>query len=91
MLVENTRKNQMLQQAVASLVIDNMYVSKEFIEELMKVDKGEKTYEEIRQEIIKKHARQRILLSRFRCFDKMEAEIKLIEDRKVIRNNNRKI
>ena len=57
MLVENTRKNQMLQQAVASLVIDNMYVSKEFIEELMKVDKGEKTYEEIRQEIIKKHAR----------------------------------
>lgn len=42
MLVENTRENQMLQQAVASLVIDNVYVSKEFIEELMKVDKGEK-------------------------------------------------
>jgi hypothetical protein len=37
---------------------EEMYFSEEFIKELLKVSNGEKTTEELRQEIIKKYARQ---------------------------------
>lgn len=58
MVVENTKSNQQLSQVIASMAIEEMYVSKEFIRELMKVSNGEKTTEQLRQEIIKKYARQ---------------------------------
>ena len=57
MLVENTKENRELQQAVATMAIEGMYFRKEFINEMLKVSKGEKTTEQLRQEIIKKHAR----------------------------------
>lgn len=57
MIVENTKENREIRDAVASLAIEDMYVSREFIEELMKVSRGEKTSEELIQEIIKKYAR----------------------------------
>lgn len=53
MLLENTEANRQLAQAAASLAIEDMYVSKEFMKELVKVANGEKTSEELRQEIKK--------------------------------------
>ena len=57
MLVENTSSNRKLAQVIASMAIEEMYVNKEFLKELLKISKGEKTTEELRQEIIKKYAR----------------------------------
>ena len=57
MIVENTKENRQIRDVAASMAIENMYVSREFIEELMKVSRGEKTSEELIQEIIKKYAR----------------------------------
>lgn len=58
MVVENTDANRKLAQVIASMAIEEMYVNKEFATELMKVSNGEKTTEELRQEVIKKYARQ---------------------------------
>ena len=44
-----------VKKVVATMAIENMYLSQEFVEELEKVAKGEKTSEELRQEVIKKH------------------------------------
>jgi hypothetical protein len=58
MVIENTDSNRKLAQVIASMAIEEMYVNKEFMKELIKVSNGEKTTEELRQEIIKKYARQ---------------------------------
>ena len=58
MVIENTKSNQQLAQVIASMAIEEMYVSRDFMQELLKVSKGEKTTEELRQEVIKKYARQ---------------------------------
>ncbi len=58
MVVENTKQNQTVAQAVSSMAIEEMYVSTEFVLELIKVANGEKSSEELRQEVIKKYARQ---------------------------------
>ncbi len=42
---------------VATMAIENMYLSSSFVKELMKVSCGEKTSEQLRQEVIKKYAR----------------------------------
>ena len=57
MIVENTESMKKLQNVVATMAIENMYLSKEFVEELIKVSNGEKTSEELRQEVIKKYVR----------------------------------
>lgn len=57
MVIENTKPNQQLAQVIASMAIEEMYVSQEFMQELLKISKGEKTTEELRQEVIKKYAR----------------------------------
>lgn len=57
MVIENTKQNQQLAQVIASMAIEKMYLSPNFIKELLKVSKGEKTTEELRQEVIKKYAR----------------------------------
>lgn len=57
MVIENTKQNQQLAQVIASMAIEKMYLSQNFIKELLKVSKGEKTTEELRQEVIKKYAR----------------------------------
>lgn len=58
MIVENTKKNQSIKQVVSSMAIEDMYLRKEFVVELIKVAKGEKSSEQLRQEVIKKYARQ---------------------------------
>ena len=57
MLVENTKENRDLKRVTASMAIENMFFSESFIKEMIKVSNGEKTNEELRQEIIKKYAR----------------------------------
>lgn len=58
MLIENTVKNRYINNVAATMAIENMYLSKSFVEELIKVDKGEKTLEQLRQEIINKYIKQ---------------------------------
>lgn len=53
MLIENTKQNRAVQSVVATMAIENMYLSKEFVNELIKVANGEKSSEELRQEVIK--------------------------------------
>lgn len=57
MVVENTKATESVRNVVATMAIEDMYLSKEFVIELIKVAKGEKKSEELRQEIIKKYAR----------------------------------
>ncbi len=59
MVVENTEKNREIKDVVATMAIENMYLSKDFIKELIKVSNGEKTSEQLRQEVINKYARTR--------------------------------
>lgn len=55
MIVKNTKGAEDVKKVVATMAIEDMYLSKEFVEELIKVANGEKTSEELRQEIIKKY------------------------------------
>lgn len=57
MLVENTKNNKTVINVVATMAIEEMYLSEEFVSELIKVANGEKTSEELRREVIKKYAR----------------------------------
>lgn len=57
MIVENTKKTESVRNVVATMAIEDMYLSKDFVAELLKVAKGEKTSEQLRQEVIKKYAR----------------------------------
>lgn len=42
---------------VATMAIEDMYLSREFVDELVKVANGKRTSESLRQEVIKKYAR----------------------------------
>lgn len=57
MILENTQKNRDIRYVTATMAIENMHLSKDFIAELVKVSAGEKTSEELRQEVIRKYAR----------------------------------
>ncbi len=57
MILENTQKNREIKKVVATMAIEDMYFSENFLNEIVKISKGEKTYEELRQEVIKKYAR----------------------------------
>lgn len=47
----------MVRQVVATMAIEDMYLSKDFIEKLEKIANGELSSEEVRQEVIKKYVR----------------------------------
>lgn len=57
LVVENTKENRALQQVVATMAIEDMYFDKDFLGKMLQVSKGEKTTEEIIEEIKKKYAR----------------------------------
>ncbi len=57
MTIENTKKVRDIRNVAATMAIENMYLSKAFVEELLRVANGEKTSEELRQEVIRKYAR----------------------------------
>ena len=56
--VKATKETMALRDVAATMAIENMYLDKEFVEELLKVERGEKTSEELRQEVIKEYGRQ---------------------------------
>jgi hypothetical protein len=57
MILENTKDNQELKRVSATMAIENMFLSRDFINEMLKVSSGEKTTDELRKEVIKKYAR----------------------------------
>jgi len=57
MTIKNTKSARDIRNVAATMAIENMYLSKAFVEELVKVSKGEKTSEQLRQEVIRKYAR----------------------------------
>ncbi|MBR6835510.1 MAG: hypothetical protein IKM72_05845 [Oscillospiraceae bacterium] len=57
MVVENTKAASDVKEIVATMAIENMYLKKDFVLELIKVANGEKSSEELRQEVIRRHAR----------------------------------
>ena len=56
MIIENTEAGRIVQRVAATMAIEDMYVSKEFIEKLLKVSNGEMTSEELRKEVLKEYA-----------------------------------
>ena len=56
MIIKNTEAGRKVQQVAATMAIEDMYVSKEFIEKLLKVSEGEMTSEELRKEVLKEYA-----------------------------------
>lgn len=56
MIVDNVKATKSVNNVVATMAVEDMYLSKSFGEELIKVAKGEKTSEELRQSVIKKYA-----------------------------------
>ena len=57
MTIKNTKTTRAIKSVAATMAIENMHLSKAFIEELVKVSNGEKTSEQLRQEVIRKYAR----------------------------------
>lgn len=58
MFIKNTEAGRIVQQVAATMAIEDMYLSKEFIEKLLKVSNGEMTSEELRQEVLKEYAQE---------------------------------
>ena len=58
MIIKNTEAGRIVQRVAATMAIEDMYVSKEFIEKLLKVSNGEMTFEELRKEVLKEYAQE---------------------------------
>lgn len=57
MIIENSEAARAVCKVAATMAVENMPLSKEFVLELLKVEKGEKTSEQLRQEVIRQYAR----------------------------------
>ena len=55
--MENINAIRQVENVVATMAIENMCPPREFIVEMMKIAMGEKTSEEVRQEVLKEYAR----------------------------------
>ncbi|MBQ9284623.1 MAG: hypothetical protein IJ216_06195 [Acidaminococcaceae bacterium] len=58
MVIECTKENKEIMNVAATMAIENMFLSEDFLNEIVKVKKGEKTYDELRQEVRKQYARR---------------------------------
>ena len=58
MIIKNTEAGRIVQRVAATMAISDLYVSKEFIEKLLKVGNGEMTSEELRKEVIKEYTQE---------------------------------
>ena len=56
MIVKKNKKIESVRDVVATMAIEDMYLSKDFVVELIKVAEGEKTSEQLRQEVISRYA-----------------------------------
>lgn len=57
MMLADIIKTRQIKNVAATMTIENMFASNAFLRELLKTTTGEKTTEQLRQEIIKKYAR----------------------------------
>ena len=57
MNVENTKEMRDIQKVAATMAVEEMPLSEDFVKELIKVSKGEKTSEQLKQEVIKEFVR----------------------------------
>lgn len=60
MIVSDTKEMRQVRDVVATMAIEDMYLSREFVEELIKVANGEKTSEQLRQEGINKYKQKSV-------------------------------
>lgn len=60
MIVSDTKEMRQVRDVVATMAIEDMYLSREFVEELIKVTNGEKTSEQLRQEVINKYKQKSV-------------------------------
>ena len=58
MIIKNTEAGRIVQQVAATMAISDMYVSKEFIEKLLKVSNGEMTSKQLRKEVLKEYTQE---------------------------------
>lgn len=58
MIIKNTEAGRKVQQVAATMAISDMYLSKEFIEKLLKVSNGEMTSEQLRKEALKEYTQE---------------------------------
>ena len=58
MIIKSTEAGRIVQQVAATMAIEDMYVSKEFIEKLLKVSNGEMTSEQLRKEVLKEYTQE---------------------------------
>ena len=58
MIIKNTEAGRKVQQVTATMAISDMYLSKEFIEKLLKVSNGEMTSEQLRKEVLKEYTQE---------------------------------
>ena len=57
MIIKNTEAGRKVQQVAATMAIEDMYLSKEFIEKLLKVNNGEMATDDLIQELNNKYAK----------------------------------
>ena len=58
MIIKNTESGRKVQQVTATMAISDMYVSKEFIEKLLKVSEGEMTTDDLIKELNDKYTQE---------------------------------
>ena len=58
MIIKNTEAGRKVQQVAATMAISDMYLSKEFIENLLKVSNGEMISEQLRKEVLKEYTQE---------------------------------
>ncbi|MBQ9258052.1 MAG: hypothetical protein IJ181_13185 [Acidaminococcaceae bacterium] len=58
MVIECTKENKEIMNVAATMAIENMFLSEDFLNEIIKVKKGEKTFDELRQEVRKQYTRR---------------------------------
>ena len=56
-IIKNTEAGRKVQQVATTMAIEDMYLSKEFIEKLLKVSNGEMTTDDLIQELNNKYAK----------------------------------
>ena len=57
MIIENTKENRAIKSVISSMAIENMFFDKKFINDILKVSRGEKSTEEIIKDIVKEYGR----------------------------------
>ncbi len=54
--LENTKENRAVKDVVSTMAIEDMYLDKEFVDELLKVSHGEKSSDVLREEIVSRYS-----------------------------------